>query len=149
MVFIKRAVGFGFAGFGLLLGFLCIGRAVETALDRNPNRIDKRETVAAGLLLGVPCAAGGLWMLSALKKRERLRHSRRLQTVFYKALKANDGRINPLQFAVLGQISVDEAQDCLDAWARSLNADFKIDESGVMVYCFETPAPLNEERFDL
>ena len=149
MVFIKRAVGFGFAGFGLLLGFLCVGRAIETALDSNPNRLDKRETVVAGLLLGVPCAAGGLWMLSALKKRERLRYSRRLQTVFYKAIKANNGRISPLQFSLLGQISVDEAKDCLDAWARSLNADFKIDEAGVMVYCFKLPAPLNEESLDL
>lgn len=147
----KRVLGYGTGVFGLLLGFLCLGRAVETALDRNPNRLDKRETITAGLLLGIPATAGSLWMLSALQKRERLRYSQRLQTIFYKALKVNGGRINPLQFAALGQISVGEAKDCLDVWAQQLNADFKIDEAGVVMYCFDLPAiaPASSDLHDL
>lgn len=138
----KRIGGFTLAGFGLLLGFLCLGRAVETALDKNPNRQNKRETITAGLLLGLPCTAGSLWTLGALRKQQRLRHSRRLQTIFYKAIRANNGQIDPLQFAALGQISVEEAKDCLDTWAQQLNADFKIDQAGVVMYCFSVPAPL-------
>jgi len=138
----KRVAGFGVAGFGLLLGFLCLGRAVETALDRNPNRLGKRETMTAGLLLGIPCTVGSLWMIRTLHRREKLRHSQRLQAVFYKAIRANGGKINPLQFAMLGQISVADAQECLDVWAQQLNADFKIDEAGVVLYCFEVPVPL-------
>ena len=143
----KRVLAYGTGALGLLLGFLCLGRAVETALDNNPNRLNKRETITAGLLLGIPCTAGSLWMLGALRRRERLRHSQRLQTLFYKAIRANDGQINPLQFAMLAQVSVDEAKDCLNAWAQQLNADFKIDEAGIVMYCFEMPATL--QRPDL
>jgi len=132
----KRTVGLGLSGLGLLLGFLCIGRAVETALDRNPNRLHKRETITAGLLLGIPCTAGALWGLATLERRRRLAESERLQALFYKALKVNSGRINPIQFAMLGQISIDEAKECLDAWAVPLNADFQVDEAGVVMYCF-------------
>ncbi|MEM6451727.1 MAG: hypothetical protein AAF703_15580 [Cyanobacteria bacterium P01_D01_bin.105] len=135
-----RLASYGVASGGLLLGFLCLGRAIETALDRNPNRTEQRETITVGLLLGIPCTAGALWMLGATHRQQRLERSQRLQTIFYKAIKSNNGRIDPLQFAVLGQISVDEAQDCLEAWAQQLNADFKIDEGGVMVYCFDLPA---------
>ena len=144
---VKRFMGFGVASFGLLLGFLCLGRAAETALDNSPNRQNKRETITAGLLLGLPATGGALWMMGALRSRECLRHSQRLQALFYKALKANDGQINPLQFAMLGQISVDEAKDCLDAWAQQLNADFQVDEAGIVRYVFEVPAPL--QRPDL
>lgn len=135
----KRITGLGFAGLGLLLGLLCIGRAIETALDKT-TQDDKRQTVTIGLLLGLPCTAGSLWMLGALQRQQRLMHSKQLQTVFYQALKANDGKINPLQLATLGQISVDDAQDCLEVWAQQLNADLKIDEAGIVVYCFNLSA---------
>lgn len=132
----RRTVSRGFLGLGLLIGFLCIGRAVETALDRNPNRLNKRETITAGLLLGIPCTAGALWGLGALERQRKLAKSERLQALFYKALKANDGKINPIQFAMLGQISAEEAKACLDEWAVPLNADFQVDEAGVVMYCF-------------
>ncbi len=132
----KRIAGLGLSGLGLLLGFLCLGRAAETALDKNPNRLHKRETITAGLLLGIPCTAGTLWGFFALERHRRLAQSDRLQALFYKGLKANNGKINPIQFAMLGQISVEEAKDCLDAWAVPLNADFQVDEAGVVMYCF-------------
>ncbi len=132
----KRIAGLGLSGLGLLLGFLCLGRAVETALDKDPNRLGKRETITAGLLLGIPITASALWMIKDLERSRKLAESERLQALFYKALKANNGRINPLQFAMLGQISVEEAKDCLDAWAVPLNADFQVDEAGVVMYCF-------------
>lgn len=136
----KRTVGIGLSTCGLLLGFLCLGRAVETALNKDPNRLNKSETVAAGLLLGMPTTVGALWILRDLERDLKLAQSQRLQSLFYKALKANNGRINAIQFAMLGQVSFAEAQVCLDAWAGSLNADFQIDEAGVVMYCF----PLTE-----
>jgi len=132
----KRILGLGLSTFGLLLGFLCLGRAIETAFDKNPNRLNKRETVIAGVLLGLPATVGAAWMLSELERERRLTRSQRLQTLFYKALKANDGRINAIQFAMLAEVSLSEAQHCLDSWAGPMNADFDIDDSGVVVYCF-------------
>lgn len=132
----KHIAGVGLSALGLLLGFLCIGRAAETALDTNPDRLDKRETVTAGLLLGIPCVAGAGLMLLDIESRRRRDRSQRMQTLFYKALKANDGKINPLQFAMLAEVSLTEAQRCLNDWAGPLNADFEVDEAGVVEYCF-------------
>ncbi len=131
----KRIVGIGLSTLGLALGFLCVGRAVETALTNSPQQ-DKQKTVAAGLLLGIPAATGAVWMLKSLERDRTLSRSQRLQALFYKALKANDGRINAIQFALLAEVSLSEAKHCLDAWAMMMNADFDIDEAGVTVYCF-------------
>ncbi|KPQ36293.1 MAG: Protein of unknown function (DUF1601) [Phormidesmis priestleyi Ana] len=137
---IKRIIGIGLPSLGLVLGFLCLGRAVETALDQNPNRLGKRETITAGLLLGIPSTAGSAWMLMAMRRDRQLIQSRRLQQLFYKAVRANHGRINALQLAMLAEISVEAAQDFLDGWAGPLDADYQIDETGVMVYCFNVSA---------
>ncbi|MEO1446108.1 MAG: hypothetical protein AAFV46_07705 [Cyanobacteria bacterium J06635_11] len=132
----KRILGLGISTLGLILGFVCLGRAAETALDKDPTRLEKRETVTAGLLLGIPTTIGAGLMLSTLERNRKQARSQRLQSLFYKALKANNGKINPIQFAMLGQISLAEAQECLDAWAGPLNADFMIDDAGVVMYCF-------------
>ncbi len=137
----KRILGIGLPALGLVIGFLCLGRSLETALDKNPNRINKRETITAGLLLGIPCSAGSLWLLGAAERNRKLVRSQRLQGLFYKAIRANDGRINALQFAMLAGIPVEEAKDFLDAWATSLDADYHVDETGLIVYCFNVSEP--------
>lgn len=138
----KRMTGIGLSALGLVLSFLCIGRAIETRLDRNPNRQNKRETVLAGLLIGLPTGAGALWILKSLERDRTLLQSKKLQSLLYKAIKANDGRISVAQFAMLSQVSLDEAKAFLDAWSSSLNADFDVDESGAIIYCFRLPEPL-------
>ncbi len=140
----KRIVGIGISTVGLLLGFLCLGRAVETVLNNDPDRLNRSETVTTGLLIGLPTTIGALWILRDLNHDLKLTQSQRLQSLFYKALKANDGRINAIQFAILGQVSFDEAQACLDGWAGSMNADFQVDEAGVVIYCFPLSFPLSE-----
>jgi len=131
----KHILGFGLSTLGLTLGFFCMGRAVRAALTPEPQP-SRREATAAGLLLGGPTVVGAAWMLKALERDRTLASSRRLQTLFYKVLKANEGRIDAIQFALLAEVSLSEAKDCLDAWAAMLNADFDIDEIGVTVYCF-------------
>ena len=132
----KRIAGVGLSAVGLLLGFLCLGRAAEAAFDTHSERLNKRETITAGLLLGIPCTAGAGLMLIDMEARRRRNRSERMQTLFYRALKANDGKINPLQFAMLAEVSLSEAQKCLNDWAGPLNADFEVDEAGVVEYCF-------------
>ena len=131
----KRILGLGISTLGLMLGFVCLGRAAETALDKDPTRLEKRETVTAGLLLGIPTTIGAGLMLSTLERNRKQARSQRLQSLFYKALKANNGKINPIQFAMLGQISLAEAQECLDAWAGPLTAGFMIDAAGGVMFC--------------
>ena len=132
----KHIAGVGLSALGLLLGFVCIGRAAEAALDQPSEQLHKRDIVTAGLLLGIPCTTGAGWMLLDLEAGRRRDRSQRMQTLFYKAVRANDGRINPLQFAMLAEVSLSEAQRCLNDWAGPLNADFEVDEAGVVEYCF-------------
>ncbi len=140
----KYTAGIGLSTFGLLLGFLCVGRAVETVLAQDSTRLNKQETVIAGLSVGIPVTVGALWMFTDVERgsqrrlrQRQLAHSQRLQSLFYRAVKANGGKINPIQFAMLGEISLVEAQICLDAWAGPLNATSQVDETGVVMYCFD------------
>ncbi len=135
----KRITGIALSATGLLLSFLCLGRAIETGLDRDPNRQGKRETVTAGLLIGLPVGAGALWILRDLERDRTLIHSQKLQSLFYKAIKANNGRISAVQFAMLAQVSLGEAKAFLDTWSGAMNAQFDVDESGTVVYCFRLP----------
>ena len=153
---VKRILGVGLPALGLVIGFVCLGRAffvgatptLETALDKNPNRPNKPETIAAGLLLGVPCTFGSLWMLSTFQRNHKLAQSQRLQVLFYKAIKANNGRINALQLAMLAEISVQDAKTFLDAWAGPLNASYQVDETGLTVYCFNASEADQPNRLD-
>ncbi len=135
----KRIAGITLSATGLLLSFLCLGRAIETGLDRNPNRQGKRETVTAGLLIGLPVGAGALWILRDLERDRTLIHSQKLQSLFYKAIRANSGRLSAVQFAMLAQVSLDEAKAFLDTWSGAMNAQFDVDESGTVIYCFRLP----------
>ncbi|MGB3300799.1 MAG: hypothetical protein WBA76_21245 [Phormidesmis sp.] len=140
----KRILGVGLPTFGLIIGFLCLGRAVfvgaaptlETALTKTSHRSNKSQTIAAGLLLGIPCMVGSLWMLRAFKSNHELIQSQRIQMLFYKAVKANEGSINPLQLAMLAEITVEDAKTFLEAWSGPLAADCQTDETGLTVYRF-------------
>ena len=136
MSYKRYAAGVGLGTLGLLIGFVCLGKAVETTLDRKASRSQKRETTAVGLLLGVPTTVGALSLLTTAERKRRTEYSARLQTLFYKAIRANDGKINAIQFAMLAEISLAQAHECLNAWAVPMNAKFDIDEAGVVVYCF-------------
>ena len=132
---VKHIVGIGFSTCGLLLGFLCIGKGVETAFSKDVNHLDQ-PTATVGLLLGLPTTVGALWILKDLKRDLQLTQSQQLQALFYKALRANNGQISAIQFAMLGQVSFADAQTCLEAWARLMNADLQVDDAGVVMYCF-------------
>lgn len=125
-----------------LLGFLCLGRAVETGLDQNPDRIGKRETITAGLLLGLPTPCRDLRRLAA----------QRLRTVFFQLAKAGRGKVTALRFAMEAQISGDRATAYLTERAREYEATFQVDNDGGITYCFNLgdvdsrllrPAPVN------
>ena len=161
----KRVIRVGLPTLGLTIGLLCLGRAffvaaishaetkptpaLETALDKNLNRLNKRETIIVGLLLGIPCTFGSLRMLTTFRRNHKLAQSQRLQILFYKAIKANNGRINALQLAMLAEISVQDAKTFLDAWAGPLRASYQIDETGLMIYCFNASGADRTNRLDL
>ncbi|NEQ33633.1 MAG: hypothetical protein F6K04_21995 [Leptolyngbya sp. SIO4C5] len=120
----------------LLLGFWCLARAAETGLDRNPNRLDRRETVLAGLLLGIPAVGFGSYLgLDAYLQKKRQERDR-LQGIFFKLVKAGKGKVAPLRFAMEANLSGEMAKAYLDERARIYDADFQVDEQGGVSYYF-------------
>lgn len=139
----KHLKRFG-AGVLLLLGFWCLGRAVETGLDRNPSRLEKRETVLAGVLLGIPATTAGLWLAMALQQQEQVEREQHLQRTFFQLLRRQQGRITPLQLAEATGISGTEAKAYLSLQARIYDGSFDVNSTGSITFCFD----LEEKRLE-
>lgn len=140
----------------LVMGFWCLARAVETGLDRNPNRLGKRETITAGVLLGVPAVGFGTWLGVDTQLQRKREERDRLQGIFFKLVKAGKGYIAPIRFSMETGLTGEAAIDYLNQRARVYNADFKVDDMGGITYYFNlgnvdtqllNPAP--EQYFDV
>lgn len=144
----------------LLIGFWSLGRSLETALDRNPNRLGKRETITAGLLIGLPATVGGSWLIADARRRKRLQQERHLRQAFFQVLQLGEGKVTPLQLSMAAGLAGEEAKVYLDQRAREFDATFHVEEDGGLVYCFSaghieshllisSVEPLAELRFDV
>ncbi|MDB9527607.1 ribosomal protein L7/L12 [Oscillatoria sp. CS-180] len=119
-----------------LLGFWCLGRAVETSLDRNPNRLGQRETITAGILLGVPATGGGGWLLWDSRRQHQLQEEERLKNTFFQLVKAGRGKITPLRFSMEAQIDGSQAKAYLSDRSMEYDATYQVDVEGNITYCF-------------
>jgi hypothetical protein len=124
------------AGLLLVLGFWCLGRALETALNSDPRVVDKRETLTAGILLGIPATATAGWLLWDRRRQSQLTQEKHLRAVFFQVVQAQQGQITPLQFAIAAQISGQEAKAYLSDRSLEFDATFQVDEVGNIFYCF-------------
>lgn len=140
----------------LVMGFWCLARAVETGLDRNPNRLEKRETVTAGILLGLPAIGFGGWLGVDAHLQQKREERDRLQGIFFQLVKAGKGYIAPIRFSMETGLTGEAAIDYLNQRARVYNADFQVDDTGGITYYFNlgkvntqllNPAP--EQYFDV
>ena len=105
-------------------------------LNRNPNILEKRETITAGLLLGVPAIAGGGWLLWDVRRHQRQQADRRLRQIFFHLVQTRQGQVTPLQFAMAAQLEGDAANAYLRDRSLEFNATFEVDEVGNIIYCF-------------
>ncbi len=125
----------------ILVGFLCLGRVVETTLDSNPNRLDRRETITAGVLVGVPAIAGGIGLILLAQHQRRQQESEQLQEVFFALVKAGRGKVTTLRFAmearqIGSKLTGAQATAYLGERAREYDATFQVDSEGGITYCF-------------
>lgn len=134
------------AGALLVLGFWCLGRVVEMALNRNPNVLEKRETITAGLLLGVPSSAGGAWLLWDRRRQLAVARQRRIREAFFKLVQTEHGKVTPLQLAMASHIDGQEAKDYLSDRSIEYDATFEVDVSGHIIYCFPLSGNLTSDR---
>ncbi len=118
---------------------------VESIPDLSTQEISKIEnTAVGGLILGVPSLILGGWLTLGLyrqsqqeKKALDQQVKERLQSLFYRMIQENNGRITLLGFAMQSQLPASVAKQYLDDQAKLFNANFKISEEGGISYHFE------------
>ncbi len=125
------------SGMLLLLGFWCLGRALETAFNQDPNLMEKREIITAGILLGLPATALGGGLIWRDRRQRHLSKAHYLRDVFFHLITAEKGKITPLKFAMAARIDGDEAKAYLRDRCLEFDATFQVDAEGTIFYCFE------------
>ncbi len=151
-------------GWLLTLGFMFMTLSVSAMIEKNtilqpispgieeyaPDYVNQDavyildNTALYSLILGVPTSVLGIWMALGLyrhsqqeKKAMRLEASDRLQSVFYRLIQENHGRVTVLSFAMQSQLPATTAKKYLDEQAKQFNAHFQVNEDGAVSYHFD------------
>ncbi|RCJ15345.1 hypothetical protein A6S26_08510 [Nostoc sp. ATCC 43529] len=150
------------AGWLLTLGFMFLTLSASAALEKFATRKEvipvkdaydfpapnatyqDNNTVAGGLIFGVPTFTLGAWLALGLLRQSRQdkkalnqQRSDRLQSLFYEMLQENHGRVTVLGFAMQSQLPPGDARQYLDQKAKEFNANFKVNEEGAVSYHFD------------
>lgn len=142
------------SGWLLLLGFMFLLLTSAALLDngstQNQNMQtcttssvnEARDAALGGLILGVPSVLlGGLLALGVYRDRQQEKKiiaqaSDRLQSTFFRLIKANNGYITVLQFAMAGQLTATAARQYLNQKAKDFDATFDVSNEGAISYYF-------------
>ena len=150
-------------GWLLTLGFMFMTLSVSAVLEKNtilqpiPPGIEEPQdfvnqdviygldsTALYGLIFGVPTSVLGIWMALGLYRQSRqekkliqAQMSDRLQSIFYRLIQENRGRVTVLNFAMQSQLPAATAKQYLDEQAKVFNANFKVNEEGGVSYHFD------------
>lgn len=149
------------SGWLLTLGFMFLSISASSVLEKNamqkalmpdgdvefspPSSYEATSNAAVGgFVFGVPTFILGGWMALSLyrqnkheKKALQQEMSDRLQSVFYRMIQENHGRVTLLGFAMQSELPPSTAKDYLDSRAKEFNANFKISEEGSVSYLFD------------
>jgi len=116
----------------------------EPELDYPNATYPDDNTVVGGLVFGVPTLVLGGWLAFGLyrdsqqeKKMINQEVSDRLQSLFYRMLTENNGRVTVLSFAMQSQLPAAVAREYLDEKAQEFHANFKVSEDGAISYHFD------------
>jgi hypothetical protein len=97
-----------------------------------------------GMIFGIPTLLLGGWLSLGLysqsrqeKKTLQKQTSDRLQSLFYKMILENHGRVTLLGFAMQSELPATVAKEFLDERAKDFNANFKVSEDGIVSYYFD------------
>lgn len=97
-----------------------------------------------GMIFGIPTLLlGGALSFSLYrqnrqeKKALQKQTSDRLQSLFYKMVLENHGRVTLLGFAMQSELPASTAKEFLDERAKDFNANFKVSEDGIVSYYFD------------
>ncbi|MBO3461731.1 hypothetical protein G7B40_030805 [Aetokthonos hydrillicola Thurmond2011] len=101
-------------------------------------------TALNALIFGVPTSVLGIWMALGMYRQSRQEKKLiqeqtrdRLQSLFYRLIQENHGRVTVLNFAMQSQLAPAMAKQFLDEQAKLFNANFKVNEEGGVSYYFD------------
>jgi hypothetical protein len=101
-------------------------------------------TAVNGLIFGLPSLALGGWLALGMRRQGKKEQSAiaqqidlHLQSMFYRMIAENQGRITVLGFAMQSQLPAATAREFLDDQAKQFNANFKVSEDGAVSYHFD------------
>lgn len=137
---IKKTV----AGFLLLFGVPIILLVGVEALSPTTEAEDREGALAALFLFGLPPTLAGCYLLWSVAQQNKLEKQRReqeinehLQSVFFRLVNHEKGRISLLSFSQAASVSGEVAQKFLEEKAQEFDAHFDVRESGTITYHFK------------
>ncbi len=152
------------AGWLLTLGFMMTTLSVSAIVNKiimfkdiptddgydyreyvNYDAVDQlNNTAVNGIIFGVPSIVLGSWLALGFYRENKLEqkaltqeHNQRLQSLFYKMIQENQGKVTVLSFAMQSQLPPADARNYLDEQAKVFNANFKVNEEGAVSYYFD------------
>ncbi|MCZ0900528.1 hypothetical protein ON021_24625, partial [Microcoleus sp. HI-ES] len=93
----------------------------------------------------IATTAGIAWAykLYQQQQKHKLAH---LDSVFYKLIKENQGRVTALDLAMNAKLPGEKVQEYLDERASEFAADFEVTEQGGILYYFQIAPPVNQSE---
>jgi hypothetical protein len=123
-----------------------------------PGQSADQRTGAIGALLifGLPPIVMGSAVWLTEQQQAQAREAARLRNAFFRLVQQGQGRTTVLDFAIAAKLDGDRAKAYLDDRAREFNADFEVNEAGMVLYRFNLAAspaslalPLGEAAYDV
>jgi len=101
-------------------------------------------TALNGMIFGLPSLVLGGWLALGMRRQSKQEENAiaqqmnlHLQSMFYRMIAENEGRITVLGFAMQSQLPPATARKFLDDQAKQFNANFKVSEDGAVSYHFD------------
>lgn len=125
------------AGILLGIGLPIVLLAGSEILDPKRLPSEKSDAMAALLVLGLPTATLGGWLVRSGHRQQQLAEQDRLRTTFFRLLQEGNGHLTVLRFAMSTGLEGEAAKAYLSDRAREFNASFNISEEGKLSYYFD------------
>ncbi|MEC4984163.1 MAG: hypothetical protein SAJ37_11790 [Oscillatoria sp. PMC 1068.18] len=119
----------------LTLGAICLLVPMYVLIKPNATDRDRIDAIG-GIFVGLPSIVIGRWLSKSLSREKQQQTDECIQTIFYRLLAQNQGKITVMSLAIEANLSATVAKNYLDSKAQEFDADFEVSESGKIYYKF-------------
>ncbi|MFB8797980.1 MAG: hypothetical protein U7126_27990 [Microcoleus sp.] len=100
----------------------------------------------SGRMFWAIAAAAGLGWVYKLYQQQQKNQLAHLDSVFYRLIKENKGRVTALDLAMNAKLPGSKVQEYLDKRASEFAADFEVTEQGGILYYFQVTPTVNQNE---